>query len=83
MSINGYIIYHKIKIMEMGGRKEILLGRETINTIILPESVATSLIMQGILPEMIATSSINPSLKGATIYSRRLVVILTHQIIAP
>jgi hypothetical protein len=57
MSINTYIIDHEIKLMEMGGREEILLERETISLIILPESVATSLI--------------NPSLKRATICRRR------------
>jgi hypothetical protein len=53
MSINTHIIDHEIKLMKMGGREEILLERETISPIILPESVATRLI--------------NPSLKGATI----------------
>jgi hypothetical protein len=33
-----------MKLMEMGGREEILLERETISLFILPESVATSLI---------------------------------------
>jgi hypothetical protein len=56
MSINTHIIDHEIKLMEMGGREEILLERETISPIILPESVATSLI--------------NPSLKRATICRR-------------
>jgi hypothetical protein len=55
--------------MEMGGREEILLERETINLIILPESVATSLI--------------NPSLKRDTIYRRRLIFIFTQKITAP
>jgi hypothetical protein len=54
MSINTHIIDHEIKLMEMGGRDEILLERETISLIIPPESVATSLI--------------NPSLKRDTIY---------------
>jgi hypothetical protein len=53
MSIKTHIIDHEIKLMKMGGREEILLERETISLIILPESVATRLI--------------NPSLKGATI----------------
>jgi hypothetical protein len=53
MSINTHIINHEIKLMEMGGREEILLERETTISIIPPESIATSLI--------------NPSLKRATI----------------
>jgi hypothetical protein len=57
MSINTHIIDHKIKFMEIGGRDEILLQR-----------ISSIMIMQGILPEMIATRSINPSLKGDTIY---------------
>jgi hypothetical protein len=43
--------------MEMGGREEIILERETASLIILK-----------ILPEVITTSSINPSLKRTTIY---------------
>jgi hypothetical protein len=35
MSINTHIIHHEIKLMEMGGREEILLERETISSIIL------------------------------------------------
>jgi hypothetical protein len=44
MSINRYIINHEMKLMEMGGREEILLERKQtiIQGIILPESVATS-----------------------------------------
>jgi hypothetical protein len=57
MSINRHIINYEMKLMEMGGREKILLERE-----------AASLIISEILPEMIATSSINPSLKRATIY---------------
>jgi hypothetical protein len=38
MSINRYIINHEMKLMEMGGREEILLER-------------INLIIQGILPE--------------------------------
>jgi hypothetical protein len=45
-----------MKLMEMGGREEILLERETISPIILLESVATTLI--------------NPFLKRATICRR-------------
>ena len=60
-----------MKFMEMGGREEILLERET-----------TSLIIQEILPEMIATSLINPSLKRDSMYRRRLVFIFTSNIIA-
>jgi hypothetical protein len=41
MSIITQIIYHETKLMEMGGREEIMLERETISLIILPESVAT------------------------------------------
>jgi hypothetical protein len=61
MSINTHIIDHEIKLMRMGGRKEIMLERETIGSIILPESVVTRLI--------------NPSLKGATICRQRLIFI--------
>jgi hypothetical protein len=61
MSINTHKINHEIKLMKMGGREEILLERETINLIILPASVATTLI--------------NPSPKGATICRRRLIFI--------
>jgi hypothetical protein len=45
-----------MKLMEMGGREEILLKRE-----------ATIMIIQEISPKRIATSSINPSLKRDTI----------------
>jgi hypothetical protein len=68
MSINRYIINHEMKLMEMGGREEILLERETISLIILPESVTTSLI--------------NPSLKRATICRRWLIFILISMITA-
>jgi hypothetical protein len=71
MSINRYIMNHEMKLMEMDGREEILLGR-----------ISTTLIMQGILPEVISTSSINPSLKGDTICRQRLVFILLNMIIA-
>jgi hypothetical protein len=54
MSINTHIIDHEIKLMETGGREEVLLERKTISLIIPPETVATSLI--------------NPSMKRATIY---------------
>ena len=56
MSINRHLINHEMKPIEMGGREEILFKR-----------VATILIILEILPERIATSSINPSLKRATI----------------
>jgi hypothetical protein len=69
MSINTHIIDHEIKLMEIDGREEILLERETISLIIPPESVTTSLI--------------NPSLKRATICKRRLVFIFAQKIIAP
>jgi hypothetical protein len=45
MSINRHIINHEMKLMEMGGREEILLERETIkpdHPRNLPESVTTS-----------------------------------------
>jgi hypothetical protein len=32
MSINRYIINHEMKLMEMGGREEILLERISINS---------------------------------------------------
>jgi hypothetical protein len=52
MSINRHIINHKIKLMKVGGREEILLKRETTISIILE-----------ILPASIATSLIYPSLE--------------------
>jgi hypothetical protein len=61
MNMNTHIIDHEIKLMKMGGREEILLERETISLMILPESVATILI--------------NPSLKGDTICRRRFIFI--------
>jgi hypothetical protein len=63
MSINTYIIDHEKKLMNMGGREEIMLERETINLIIPPKSVATRLI--------------NPYLKGDTICRRRGIFIST------
>jgi hypothetical protein len=69
MSIKTHIIDHEIKHMEMGGREEILLERETINLIILLEIVATSLI--------------NPSLKRATRYRRWIIFIFTQKITTP
>jgi hypothetical protein len=63
MSISTHIIDHEIKLMKMGGREEIMLERETISLIILPESVATRLI--------------NPSMKGDTIHRRWLIFIFT------
>ena len=53
-----------MKLMEMGGREEILLER-----------ISATVIMQGILPEVIATSLINQSLKGDTICRRKLIFI--------
>jgi len=53
MSINTHIIYYEIKLMEMDGKEEFMLEIETINSIILLKSVATSLI--------------NPFLRRATI----------------
>jgi hypothetical protein len=35
MSINKHIINHEIKLMEMGGREEILLKKETTISIVL------------------------------------------------
>jgi hypothetical protein len=54
--------------MEMGGREEIILERET-----------ASLIIPKILPEVITTSSINPSLKRTTIYRRWFIFICTKR----
>jgi hypothetical protein len=45
MRINRYIFNHEMKLMEMGGREEILLERETISLIMLPESVTTTMII--------------------------------------
>jgi hypothetical protein len=56
MSINRHIINHEIKLMEMGGREEIPLKRETSISIILE-----------LLPGSIATSPIYPSLKWTSI----------------
>jgi hypothetical protein len=69
MSINTHISDHKIKLMHMGRREEIILERETTSHIILPESVATILI--------------NPSLKGDTIHRIWIVFILYYNITAP
>jgi hypothetical protein len=52
MSINRHIINHEIKLMNMGGREEILLKRETTISIFLE-----------LLPEIIATSPIYPYLE--------------------
>jgi hypothetical protein len=46
-----------MKLMEMGGREEILL-----------EGISATLIIQRIMPEVIAISSINPSLKRIIVY---------------
>jgi hypothetical protein len=69
MSINRYIINRQMKLMEMGGREEILLER-----------ISTTLIMQGIFLEVISTSSINPYLKGATIRRQRLIFICAQRL---
>jgi hypothetical protein len=69
MSINTHSIDHKIKLMEMDGREEILLER-----------ISVTVIMQGILLEVIATSLINPSLKAATICRRRLIFIYAQRL---
>jgi len=61
MSINRYIINRNIKLMDIGGREEIMLEIETINLIILPKSVTTSLV--------------NPSMKRDTICRRWLIFI--------
>jgi hypothetical protein len=52
MSINRHIINHEIKLMEMGGRMEILQKRET-----------TILVVLELLHASIATRPIYPSLK--------------------
>jgi hypothetical protein len=61
MSINTHIIYDEIKLMNMGGREEILLESETMRLIILPK--------------IVATRGINPSMKGDTICRRSLIFI--------
>jgi hypothetical protein len=69
MSINTHIIDHEIKLMEIGGNDKILLERETINPIILLESVAIILI--------------NPSMERDTICRRCLIFIFTQKITTP
>jgi hypothetical protein len=72
MSINGHIINHEMKPMEMGGREEIWL--KTVNAI---------LIITEILPERITTSLIdNPSPKRATICRRWIIFIPISLIVA-
>jgi hypothetical protein len=56
MSINRHIINHEIKLMEMGGREEILLKRETTISIVLELPLAR-----------IATSLVYPSLEWTSI----------------
>ena len=51
-----------MKLMEIGGREEILRER-----------IFTTCIIQGILPKVIATSSINPSLKRTIVYRRQFI----------
>jgi hypothetical protein len=60
-----------MKLKEIGGREEILLKRATA-ILIIPKT----------LPERIATSSINPSLKRATICRRWLIFIPISMIVA-
>jgi len=57
MSINRYIINCEMKLMEIGGREEILLER-----------ISATLIIQGIMPEVIATNSIIPSMNRTIMY---------------
>jgi hypothetical protein len=65
MSINRYIIDHEIKIMEMGGREEIPLERETINLVIPPESVTTRLTNPSVVPDInYKARRIMPDIKG-------------------
>jgi hypothetical protein len=61
MIIRTHIIDHEINLMNMGGREEIMVEREIVGLIILPEIVATRLI--------------NPSLKWDTICRQRLIFI--------
>ena len=61
MSINTHKIYEEIKLMNMGGREEILLESETMRLIIRPK--------------IVATRGINPSMKVNTICRRRLIFI--------
>jgi len=61
-----------MKLMEMCGREEILLERETASPII-PK----------IPHERIDTSFINPSLKWDSMYRQRLVFIFTYNISTP
>jgi hypothetical protein len=51
--MNTHIIDHEIKLMNMGRREEILLERETISSIIQPESVATRMINQSLKGDII------------------------------
>jgi hypothetical protein len=64
-----YKISLEMKIMEMGGREEILL-----------EGISTTLIIQGILPGIIATRSINTSMKRDNIRRRWLIFIFLNMI---
>jgi hypothetical protein len=57
MRMNRHIINHKNKIMDMGGREEILMERES-----------AILIIQEILLLVISTSPFNPSLNRTTLY---------------
>jgi hypothetical protein len=60
-----------MKLVEMGGREEILL-----------EITFTIMIMQGIMLEVIATILINPSMKGDTICRISLIFILLNMIVS-
>jgi hypothetical protein len=68
MSINTHIICHEIKIMNMGGREEILLERETMRLIIPPK--------------IVVTRGINPTMKGDTICRRSLIFIYAQVLTA-
>jgi len=68
MSINAHIIYDEIKLMNMGGREEILLEQETMR-LIIPAKI-------------VATRGINPYMKGDSICRIRLIFIYA-QILTP
>jgi hypothetical protein len=63
MSVKRHIFNHEIKLMEMGGREEILLKRETTISIILELLLAS-----------IATKPVYPSLEWNRLW---LIFILT------
>jgi hypothetical protein len=72
MSINKHIINHEIKLMEMGGRGEILLKRETTISIILEVS-----------PVGIATCPNYPYLEWTSICMLWFIFILINTITTP